>query len=389
MRLQHIADVYDRVPGVGATARTILLGEGGTANVYKIVHKQTKAEYALKHLDLGRFETTQKRKLVLHELAVLKALRHNQHPGIARAVEVFRTEDDIYLVMELCAGGELFDALLAQPDSRYSEEAACGLAKEMLAAVGDMHVRGMVHRDIKLENFLFKDKGNARSGLRLIDFGFSRKHVGPAERMTDLVGTPYYMAPELIARAYRGAACDMWSLGVVLFMMLCGDPPFDGDTKDEIMAEVTRQAASPPALQKLLREKLASAAVSAAAADMVCSLLQVDPSTRLTAAGALQHPWLGSYDASGERPRDSPLLKRRCESADSLDSGRGSVDNDVVGAPATPGKGAGSEADASFDEGNGSDCEDELEDELDMDTLNEAGTGKREGWVVTNEYIIC
>ena len=90
-------------------------------------------------------------------------------------MEIFRTADSVHIVMELCSGGELFDALLGQPNSQYSEDAVRNLAKEMLSAMRTMHSHSIVHRDIKLENFLFKDNGNTVSKLRLIDFGFSQQ----------------------------------------------------------------------------------------------------------------------------------------------------------------------------------------------------------------------
>jgi len=157
------------------------------------------------------------------------------HPGILRLYEYFETKDTIYLVMHLCKGGELLDRLHQQANSRYSEKVACQYIKEMLSAIRYCHDNNIVHRDLKLENFLLDNDDN-NSSLKLIDFGLSA-YFKESQKLRRAVGTPYYVAPEVLRSNYT-SACDIWSLGVIAYMLVSGVAPFYGRNDAEIFRRV-------------------------------------------------------------------------------------------------------------------------------------------------------
>ena len=266
-------------------------------------------------------------------------MRELNHPHVVRLHEVFYARRNIYLVMELASGGELFDLLTSQPGDRFSEPFAADLMAQMLSAVHYIHSRGVVHRDLKLENFLLEgpiqlpptaaaaaasassdggakkprresreaaaaddeDEGGASSSsssssssgeksssvvpmavVKLIDFGLS-KHFHHHEIMQQQVGSAYYVAPEVLRGRYN-EACDMWSMGVILYMLVSGVPPFWGRSDAEIRQRTLRGKYSFPSRQ--------FQHVSEEAMDLIRRLLELDPTRRITAAEALRHPWV-------------------------------------------------------------------------------------------------
>lgn len=158
--------------------------------------------------------------------------------------------------------------------------------KKILSAVKHLHEHGIVHRDLKPENFIFNDKTDDAE-IKLIDFGLSKrfgqiKDINPKEKMHTIVGTPYYVAPEVLKGDYD-FSCDVWSLGVILYIMLCGYPPFDGDSNKEIF-------------KKVLKSKLEFDAedwdeVSREAKELISKMLEKDPSKRISVIETLNHPW--------------------------------------------------------------------------------------------------
>jgi serine/threonine protein kinase len=140
--------------------------------------------------------------------------------------EYYEDPDNIYLILEFCDGGELFDRLHQQKGNRYSEAEAARLMFKMCAAIGYCHFMGVSHRDLKLENFIFESRDES-SNVKLIDFGLSSKYGSTLRRMHTMVGTPYYIAPEVLNQAETGnrgytMACDCWSLGVIAYMLVRG-----------------------------------------------------------------------------------------------------------------------------------------------------------------------
>ena len=141
----------------------------------------------------------------------------------------------LHIVMELCTGGELFDLLYDQPECRFAEPECAKLAQKMLGAVNYLHSMDICHRDLKLENFIFSETYPAGE-IKMIDFGFS-KHYLAKEHMHQIVGTSYYIAPEVLAKNYTQKS-DLWSLGVIFFMLLSGRCPFGGTNDFEIQENV-------------------------------------------------------------------------------------------------------------------------------------------------------
>lgn len=169
----------------------------------------------------------------IRDEAALQALREEifimcqlDHPNIVRLEEVYESELEIYLIQELCHGGDLFDRLDQQPDEHYSEAKCARLVKQMLSSVRYLHSKNIIHRDLKLENFLFSTR-DADPQLNLIDFGLSKHFAHTGELHCEAVGTPYTAAPEIIRGQYDEKV-DIWALGVITFLLLSGETPFGG-----------------------------------------------------------------------------------------------------------------------------------------------------------------
>lgn len=175
-------------------------------------------------------------KLLEEELAILSQV---DHPNIIKFHETYIDYRYVHIVMELAEGGELFEKIVEM--HKFSEEKAAGLMRKILSAVKHLHEHGICHRDLKPENFLFSDNSQDAE-IKLIDFGLSKRFgqlqdQDPSEKMHTIVGTPYYVAPEVLRGNYD-FSCDVWSLGVILYIMLCGYPPFEGDNNKEIFKRV-------------------------------------------------------------------------------------------------------------------------------------------------------
>ena len=197
--------------------------------------------------------------------------------------------------MELCEGGDQFDHLYAQPGARYGEDDARKLLTKMLRALAYLHGCNIVHRDLKLENFILTDKSPAAE-IKMIDFGLSRAYLGSSS-MSNVVGTAYYIAPEVLQQSYTQAS-DLWSLGVIAYMMLTGIVPFGGKTDKDIMENVSRAAKNEMGTAKRIFATLTKAGVSSAGADFVLKLLTVNPETRMTSANGLAHVWISNTTKS-------------------------------------------------------------------------------------------
>lgn len=163
-------------------------------------------------------------------------MRNLDHPNIIKLYETFEDSRNIYLVMEICEGGELFDRIIDK--GQFSETEARVIFTQMIQAINYCHSNGIAHRDLKPENFLFLTKAED-SPIKVIDFGLS-KHFdekGGHSAMTTRAGTPYYISPEVLSGNYD-ESCDIWSSGVILYILLSGVPPFGGDSDPEILEAV-------------------------------------------------------------------------------------------------------------------------------------------------------
>mmetsp|Transcript_23328 Transcript_23328/g.23070 ORF Transcript_23328/g.23070 Transcript_23328/m.23070 type:complete len:313 (+) Transcript_23328:168-1106(+) len=210
------------------------------------------------------------------ELSILRVM---DHPNIVKILETYETDRICYLVMELCEGGELFDRIIQEKN--LSEAHAAFIMRKLFSALSYCHDQGICHRDLKPENLMFLTK-NPDSDIKLIDFGLA-KEVSESSVMHRFNGTPYYIAPEVLSRNYSYEV-DCWSLGVIMYVMLSGTPPFNGRNNEEILMSVYNGSYSfrPRAFQ----------VVSNMAKDLIARLLVKDPQLRYTARAAFNHPWI-------------------------------------------------------------------------------------------------
>ncbi|XP_058189685.1 CDPK-related kinase 5-like [Rhododendron vialii] len=215
---------------------------------------------------------------VRREVKILRALAG--HKNLVQFYDAFEDHDNVYIAMELCEGGELLDRILSR-GGKYSEDEAKAVMVQILNFVAFCHLQGVVHRDLKPENFLFTSK-DEHSQLKAIDFGLS-DFVRPDERLNDIVGSAYYVAPEVLHRSYSTEA-DVWSIGVIAYILLCGSRPFWARTESGIFRAVLKADPS--------FEEAPWPSLSSEAKDFVKRLLNKDPRKRMSAAQALSHPWI-------------------------------------------------------------------------------------------------
>nr|DAD42859.1 TPA_asm: hypothetical protein HUJ06_001089 [Nelumbo nucifera] len=238
-------------------------------------------ELAVKIIPKEKMTTAIAIEDVRREVKILRAL--TGHKNLVQCYDSYEDDENVYIVMELCKGGELLDRILSR-GGKYSEEDAKSVMVQILSVVAFCHLQGVVHRDLKPENFLFSTK-EEESQLKAIDFGLS-DYVKPDERLNDIVGSAYYVAPEVLHRAY-GTEADMWSIGVIAYILLCGSRPFWARTESGIFRSVLKAEPS--------YEEAPWPSLSSEAKDFVKRLLNKDYRKRLTAAQALSHPWLSNY----------------------------------------------------------------------------------------------
>ena len=256
------------------------IGHGHYGVVRKCMDRETKVWYAIKSI----------RKSKVGKIDVLKRevelLRECDHPNIIKLIEVHEDQKYLHLITELCTGGELFDRIIEKTQSaegHFSERDAANLVRCILDAIAYCHdQKGIVHRDLKPENFLFSSK-DEDAIIKIIDFGLSRHDDMKAGIMNTKVGTPYYVAPEVLNREYT-KSCDIWSIGVITYILLCGYPPFYGDTDNQIFDSVRTGRFDFPSPDW--------DGISDSAKDFICSMLRRDPQKRISAAKGLEHTWI-------------------------------------------------------------------------------------------------
>lgn len=219
------------------------------------------------------------------------------HRNIVELKGAYEDRSSVYLVMELCEGGELFDRIISR--GHYSERAAAYLCREIVNVVHCCHSMGVMHRDLKPENFLFLNT-NEDSPLKATDFGLST-FFKPGEVFKDVLGSAYYIAPEVLRRNY-GPEADIWSAGVILFILLAGVPPFWAENDQGIFSAILRGhldfSADP------------WPSISDGAKDLVKKMLRAYPKERLTAAEILKHPWIREDGEAPDNPLDLTVISR-------------------------------------------------------------------------------
>ncbi|CAN6287204.1 unnamed protein product [Urochloa humidicola] len=253
------------------------LGRGEFGVTRLATDRATRERLACKSIPKRRLRTAVDVADVRREVAIMASLP--DHPALVRLRAAYEDAEAVHLVMELCDGGELFDRIVAR--GRYTERAAAAAARTVAEVVRACHAHGVMHRDLKPENFLYAGKSEDAQ-LKAIDFGLS-VFFRPGERFTEIVGSPYYMAPEVLRRNY-GPEVDIWSAGVILYILLCGVPPFWAETEQGVARAILRGSLD------LQREPWPR--ISEGAKSLVRQMLQMDPKKRPTAQQVLEHPWV-------------------------------------------------------------------------------------------------
>ncbi|CAM6093245.1 unnamed protein product [Calypogeia fissa] len=271
------------------------LGRGEFGITYLCTDKETGELLACKSISKKKLRTAVDIEDVRREVAIMHRLP--PHPNIVTLKGVFEDDNAVHLVMELCEGGELFDRIIAR--GHYSERAAAVVTRTIVEVVQLCHKHGVMHRDLKPENFLFANK-KENSLLKAIDFGLS-VFFKPGERFSEIVGSPYYMAPEVLKRNY-GPEVDVWSAGVILYILLCGVPPFWAETEQGVAQAILRGALD------FKRDPWPK--VSDSAKSLVLHMLEPDPKSRSTAQQVLDHPWLQNARKASNTPLGDAVRSR-------------------------------------------------------------------------------
>ncbi|KAM2673171.1 hypothetical protein EV2_014489 [Malus domestica] len=271
------------------------LGHGQFGTTFLCVEKATGKEYACKSIAKRKLQTTEDVEDVRREIQIMHHLAGNQN--VIAIKSAFEDAVAVHVVMELCAGGELFDRIIKR--GHYTERKAAQLTRTIVGVIEACHSLGVMHRDLKPENFLFVNE-EEDSSLKAIDFGLSI-FFKPGDIFGDVVGSPYYVAPEVLRKRY-GPEADVWSAGVIIYILLSGVPPFWGETEQEIFEEVLHgdlDFSSDP-----------WPSISESAKDLVQRMLVRNPKKRLTAHQVLCHPWVQVDGVAPDKPLDSAVLSR-------------------------------------------------------------------------------
>lgn len=260
--------------------------ESSSSAIWVCKHKERGEIFAVKQIDRkkGQVKSINGKsweEAVLHELAVLKALNH---PNIIQIQDFFESDKYFYLVMEHMEGGDVFERVMKL--KRYTEKDARDLAKSLLEAVAHMHGQGICHRDLKPQNLLLKSKDDD-ADIKVADFSFACR-VHTPQSLTTRCGTPSYVAPEILKNIPYDQSSDMWSVGVILYVLLCGYPPFMDDNQGILFQKIrTGEWEFADKDWKNISEE---------AKELIRNLLLVDPLRRLKATEALESPWLLAED---------------------------------------------------------------------------------------------
>lgn len=246
------------------------IGEGTFGKVKLGTHILTGEKVAIKILEKDRISDVADVERVAREIHILKMLRH---PNIIQLYEIIETPKQLYLIMEFCSGGELFDYIVAR--TKVKEKEACRFFLQLIAGLEYIHKLGIVHRDLKPENLLL----DHQRSIKIVDFGLSNTYK-PGETLKTACGSPCYAAPEMIAgKRYIGLRVDIWSCGVILFALICGYLPFEDPNTGQLYKKIMSGEYQSPKF------------ISPEARDLLAGILNTDPDKRFTIDQIRQHPW--------------------------------------------------------------------------------------------------
>ena len=254
------------------------LGKGGYGKVYEVMNKKTKEIRACKHLSKLSIKNLEKFE------REIEILRKADHPNIIKLYEIFESKRSFYLIMEECKGGEVFDRIIEhiQNKEMYSEKNAAIILRQMMSAVEYCHNNGIAHRDLKPENLLYLNQGSEdNNSIKVIDFGLSQV-ISPNKKLKTKVGTAYYVSPEILQGSYS-EKCDIWSAGVILYILLSGDPPFNGPSDIAIYKKIAQMDFDFPEAK--------SANISDEAKDLIKHMIAPE-NERYNARQVMEHKWM-------------------------------------------------------------------------------------------------
>ncbi|KAK9923809.1 hypothetical protein M0R45_032209 [Rubus argutus] len=272
-----------------------ILGQGQFGTTYLCTEKSTGHNYACKSIPKRKLLCKEDYEDVWREIQMMHHL--SEHPHVVRIRGTYEDPGSVHLVMDLCRGGELFDRIVKK--GHYSEREAAKLIKTIVGVVETCHSLGVMHRDLKPENFLF-DSDEEDADLKATDFGLSVFYK-PGEIFSDVVGSPYYVAPEVLCKHY-GPESDVWSAGVILYILLSGVPPFWAETEVGIFRHILQS--------RLDFESEPWPGISGSAKDLIGKMLERNPKKRITAHQVLCHPWIIDDTIAPDKPLDSAVLSR-------------------------------------------------------------------------------
>lgn len=253
-----------------------VIGKGSYGTVYKCYSKKDNQVYAAKTIEKTKLTNPQEEAVVHNEIEVMRAI---DHKNCIKLVNDFESKQAFTLVQELVTGGELFDRIVEQ--EKYSEKDAATTMHELAESLAYLHARGIVHRDLKPENLLYADDSSS-APLKITDFGLAKKMNDG--KLATQCGTPNYVAPEILGGNEYGAPVDMWSCGVILYILLCGVPPFYAEVTKELYEQIQNADYEFP--DDLFES------VSEDAKEVIRQLLTLEPNKRMTAQQLLSCPWV-------------------------------------------------------------------------------------------------
>ncbi|XP_071356442.1 death-associated protein kinase 2 [Trachinotus anak] len=258
-----------------------VLGSGHFGQVRQVCERATGTCWAAKFLKIRKSACSrlgQERSSVEQEVEILQAV---QHPNIVTLKDVFESRAEVVLILELVSGGELFDFIAEKENLLESE--AIEFMKQILEGLGFMHSKNIAHFDLKPENIMLSDKMSPHPNIKLIDFGLAH-HFHQGEEFRSSSGTPQYIAPEVINCEALSTAADMWSIGVITYILLSGLSPFQGETDEETLKNIIAMTYEFNAQYFSMTSSMAK--------DFIQKLLLKNPNDRMTAEECLLHPWI-------------------------------------------------------------------------------------------------
>lgn len=255
------------------------LGEGAYGAVFRVKNKDTKQLRAMKKIIAKSSRDPNKEKEIMNEIEMLKSL---DHPNILKVFEFYNTKEGYYIITELCQGGELFQRIV--DNGYFSEEHAAYIMYQLLASVFYCHNLNIIHRDLKPENILIESEENGNLNIKVIDFG-TAKLFDKNKSEKKVIGSAYYIAPEVFQQKYN-EKCDVWSCGVIMYILLSGKPPFYGED-DEIVKKISVGQYD---IKSDIWTKISSSAI-----ELIKKMLDMNPMSRISAQKALNDKWFKKF----------------------------------------------------------------------------------------------